>query len=336
MADTSPGGALGRRAISIPAVVVGFVLIVPALVVLVPLAAVADLVRGKPFPTVRMLLFGTWYLGWEVIAVVASGLLWVATGAGRWVDRPWSARLHTRLQARWVASVLAAAERVLRLRLEVDGAEVLAGDGPLVVLCRHASMVDTLVPARSLFAVGRSVRYVLKTELAWDPALDLVGHRLPNHFVDRSGANTAAELDALEALAAGAGPSDAVVIFPEGTRWSPAKRTAALERLAAAAPDRHAVFVERGHTLPPRPAGTLAVLRGARTADVVVLAHTGLEGLAGPGDALRLVPFRHPVRVALWRIPRSEVPTDDDAAAAWLDDQWHRVDQWVAAHRATD
>ena len=265
-----------RRSLSIPAVFVALVMVMPLLVVLVPAAAVYDLVRGRNLPTVRMLLFGTSYLAWEAVVVTASAALWILTGFGRFMGRPWWIRAHQRLQARWVDSLLGLAATLLHLRLEIDGADALAR-GPLIVLCRHASMVDTLIPARLLHDAGINVRYVLKTELAWDPALDIIGHRLPNHFIDRSGSNTPAELDALEHLARGAGPSDAVVIFPEGTRWTPAKHDRAVSTMAERDPVSAARIAAHRYTMPPRPAGTLAVLDGAPAADVVILSYTRLE-----------------------------------------------------------
>ena len=39
------------------------------------------------------------------------------------------------------------------------------------------------------------LRYVLKRELLLDPCLDIVGNRLPNCFVARSGADAQADID---------------------------------------------------------------------------------------------------------------------------------------------
>ena len=322
-----------RRSVSVSAVVVALVVLVPSLLVLVPVAAIYDLARRRNLPTVRMLLLGVCYLAWEVVAITASAVLWLATGFGRFAGTGWSLRAHRRLQARWVNSILRLAATLLHLRLEVVGADLLA-PGPIVVLCRHASMVDTLIPAKLLFDAGLDVRYVLKTELAWDPALDIIGHRLPNHFVDRSGSNTAAEVDSLERLARGAGASDAVVIFPEGTRWTPAKHERAVARLIETDPALGARAALRRFTMPPRPAGTLAVLEGAPDADVLILSYTGLEGLAGPADALRLVPFSHPVKVNLRRLPRSQIPATVSERVEWLNDQWATVDTWIAENYA--
>jgi len=327
---------LRRRLLTVPIVLVGFVLLTPVTVAALPLLAILDLVRGATtLPRARLAVFGLWYLAWEVVAVLAAAALWPLTGFGRRRDRAAAVAAHARLQAVWVTSLLGAAQRILRVRLDVDGAECLDdGSGPLIVLCRHASMVDTLVPAKLLFDRGLRVRYVLKDELLWDPALDIIGHRLPNYFVDRSSRDQMAEVDAIRDLAAGAAADDAVVIFPEGTRWSPTKRRRAIDALHRADPARAARAERLRSTMPPRTGGTLALLDGRPEADVVILRHTGLEGLAGPADAIRLLPLRHPVRVSLRRVPRSEVPVDTAGRKAWLLDQWDEVDSWIEANRA--
>lgn len=326
---------LRRRSVSVGGVAIGL-LVAPLLAAAVPVLALVDLLRARPaLPSARMAAFGIWYLGWEAVAVLAGGALWLATGFGRAVPTAWSRRAHHRLQVAWVTSLLGAARRVLDIELRVDGAQHLA-DGPLVVLCRHASMIDTLVPAKLLFDAGLRVRYVLKDELLWDPALDIIGHRLPNAFIDRTSDDPLAEAAQIRALAETAGPDDALVIFPEGTRWSPAKRERALAQVAERDPERLAVAEGLTRTLPPRARGTLALLEGRPDADVIVVSHTGLEGLAGPREALRLLPLRHPVRVQVRRIPRSEVPDHPEGQRAWLDAQWQLVDGWVRSHRALD
>lgn len=327
---------LRRRLRTVPAVVVGLAIAAPAMVVALPVLAVIDLVRGRPsLPRPRLAVFVLWYLAWEVVAVVASSALWVRAGFGRRLTSPEIIAEHERLQERWVSSLLAAGRRLLAIRFEIDGTRCLDAPGAVVMLCRHTSMADTLVPAKLLFDHGRTVRYVLKDELLWDPALDIIGKRLPNHFVDRSNPEPGAESAAIEALAAGAGDRDALVLFPEGTRWSPEKRERALERLRATDPIRARRAERLEATMPPHASGVVALLAGRPDADVVIMAHTGLEGLAGPADALRLLPLRHAVRVTLRRIPRSEVPTDPERQRAWLLDRWDEVDRWVVANRAT-
>ena len=62
--------------------------------------------------------------------------------------------------------------------------------------------------------------------------MDLVGQRLPNVFVRRGSGRPAREAALVASLAEGLGPRDGVVIYPEGTRFTPAKRARALARLA--------------------------------------------------------------------------------------------------------
>lgn len=326
---------LRRRIRSIPAVLTGLAIGLPAAVVVVPALALADIVRGRrSLPRARLALFALWYLTWEATAVASAAALWVTSGFGRRLDTAAALDAHRALQERWVRSLLGAGHRLLGIRFEITGDDCLTAPGPLILLCRHTSMVDTLVPARLLFDRQRTLRYVLKDELLWDPALDLVGHRLPNHFVDRTNPDPGVESAAIEALAASASDTDALVIFPEGTRWSPAKRQRVLERLADTDPALAARAERLTTTLPPHAGGVLALLDGRPDADVVIMAHTGLEGLAGPREALRLLPLPEPVRVSLRRLPRSEIPTDETGRREWLLDQWDEVDRWVRSHRS--
>jgi hypothetical protein len=168
-------------------------------------------------------------------------------------------------------------------------------------------------------------RYVLKDDLLLDPSLDIVGNRIPNHFVDRVTDDLGSELDAIEALARTMGARDGAVIFPEGMVVTGARRARAVERLAVSDPDRAARLRDLRVLAPVRPAGTAALLRGAPTADVVIVTHAGLEPLARIADASANLPLREPVRVTLRRVPRAEVP-EGDGFARWLDDQWLAAD----------
>ena len=324
----------GRRVVTVGSVLLGSVVVVPLALMAIPFAALLDLVSGRPrLPTPRVLLFGLWYLGWEWVAVGSAAVLWVASGFGLLLRQPFFERRHRRLQAVWAHSLWDAMDKVLGLRLHVVGGDLIE-DGTIICFSRHASMVDTLVPIRLFADVGMGVRYVLKSELLWDPALDIIGHRFPNYFVDRSGRNTDAELASIRELAAGTAADEAFIIFPEGSRFTPEKRTRAVEKLRDSDPELGALADKLTQTMPPRAGGSLASLAGAPTgADVVVIAHTGLEGLASLKDLIRSVPFRRPVEVECWRIPGSEIPETDPERLEWLFKQWGILDEWVVAHR---
>lgn len=324
---------LGRRLVTVPSVLIAALILFPASIVLLPAAIVFDLVRARPkLPTFRLAAFGFTYLGWEVIAVTISFALWIVSGFGLLLRSRGFQEAHRKVQVSWARSNLGNLDRFLGMRLDIEGGACL-GPGPVIVLSRHASMVDTLIPIRLADDVGLGCRYVLKDELLWDPALDLMGHRFPNYFVDRSGGNSADAIRAVGDLAAATRDSEAYIIFPEGSRFTEAKRDRAIERLSASNPQAAELAKRLTATMPPRTGGPIeALLRRPAHADVVIVAHTGLEGLAGPKDLWRIAPFRKPVRMGLWRIPTAEIPDDRDKLIAWLYDRWAEVDTWVREH----
>jgi hypothetical protein len=81
--------------------------------------------------------------------------------------------------------------------------------------------------------------------------------------------------------------------------------------------------------LPPKPAGTLALLGGRPEADVVVVGHVGLEGVAQLRGLRRRLPLTEPVVVRWWTHRRHELPADEAGLAAWLHHRWEELDHWV-------
>jgi 1-acyl-sn-glycerol-3-phosphate acyltransferase len=222
--------------------------------------------------------------------------------------------------------------RVYGLRVEAEPCE--AGARPLLVLVRHASLLDALLPTVFVSApTGTRLRYVMKREPLLDPCLDVVGQRLPNVFVARGAAEPEREEDAIRELARDLGPGEGVVIYPEGTRFTPEKRARARAHRGVGrrgAPRR--VAAERlRHVLPPRSRGPLALLEAAPHADVLLLAHHGLEGASHAGPILRGAPIGRRVQVRCWRVPVAELPRDRAGRLAWLDAEWARIDAWIEA-----
>ena len=87
--------------------------------------------------------------------------------------------------------------------------------------------------------------------------------------------------------------------------------------------------------LPPRLGGSLALLDPITPADVVILAHVGLDGLAEVKDIWDGHMVGRTIRVAFWRVPFEEIPTDRQGRIDWLFAQWEQVDAWIGAHRET-
>jgi 1-acyl-sn-glycerol-3-phosphate acyltransferase len=312
--------------LTIPAVALVAAGMVATTPVWAPIALVIDVVRGAPRVALRCGLFLTWFAACEL-----AGLL--GAGASIGVARLWpqgSERGLYALQRAWSGALFAGARRIFGFRLEVDGAEHAAGT-PLLLFLRHASMADTLLPAVLVANVfGTRLRYVIKRELLIDPCLDVVGHRLPNYFVDRFSEEGSREAAAIGALAADLGKGDGVLIYPEGTRYTPEKRERIIARLAAAGDAEGAARAAAlHHVLPPRSGGPLALLEAAPQADVVFCAHAGFEAAATFPSLWRGDLVGRTIRVRFWRVPRSEIPGGGAERRAWLYGQWRRIDEWL-------
>lgn len=321
---------MSRRFLSISAVVLALPLWVISAPVWLALTFLADVVgRLWRFPTVRLGLYTGVYLVHEWAGTIAAAWLWLRGGFGQRLDRG----AHRALQGWWANSLLRWAGRLLGVDIapiDLDGLP----SGTFILLSRHASMADAILPAAVVAGpMERFVHYVLKRELQWVPALDIVGSRLGNHFVARDG-DTANESAAIERLAEEAEPNSVLVIFPEGTYATPESRRRVVASLRRKGADEAAARAEKlQQLLPPRPAGTLAMLRSRPEADVVVLGHVGLEGVAEFRGLRRRLPLSVQVRVQWWIHPRSELPTDDDGLVRWLHDRWEDLDHWVDTNR---
>ena len=120
------GGRVRRRVVTISIYAFAWVL----LTVLAPFwlvgAAVIGVFRARSFVLLRLLIFAWFYFGFELIA-----LLLVAGVTIRRLDvEPRMDALY-RLQAWWASVNLRVAQRLLRLRIEVEGAELaLCSGGP--------------------------------------------------------------------------------------------------------------------------------------------------------------------------------------------------------------
>lgn len=293
-------GSMRRRLVSIPALLLAAIVLLLASPVWLLLGIVADVVRGRfRLPTVRLLSFALLWSWLETAGVLVSASFWMI---GRSDDH----RRHYALQRWWARNLLRALRLTCGVRVNVENVEALR-PGPVVLLARHASLADSLVSAYVVTTVaGMKPRYVLKRELLADPCLDVVGQRLPNHFLDRGAADSTPELEALADLTSSMDEVTAGIIFPEGTRANPSKRAKAIAKISEVDPERVGRISSMRHLLPPRPAGAAAMLRGNATCDVVVAWHVGFEGLDTFSGILRALskPIP-PIRFVLRRIPES-------------------------------
>ncbi|WP_049568799.1 1-acyl-sn-glycerol-3-phosphate acyltransferase [Nonomuraea sp. SBT364] len=322
-----------RRLIIAPLVVVVTVFMVVTLPLWLLVTAAASLRLPPPQRRgLRFVWFGVAWLTLETAVLTACLALWVAGAFGR-------ARHQERHYAliRWfLAKVYGAAVRIFRLTVEIReppaGAEQAAR--PVLVLSRHAGPGDSFLLIYHLLArYGRRPRIVMKAALQLDPSLDVVINRLPNAFVPRKRGQSGV-IEEIRRLAATMDDHDALVIFPEGGNFTPRRRLLAIRRL-----EEKGLAVEaaraRGleHLLPPRPGGAIAAIEACPAADVVFVAHTGLDDLVTLGDVWRRLPFSAHISAQWWRVPAEQVPRGREERVRWLYDQWEVIDAWIAEHR---
>jgi 1-acyl-sn-glycerol-3-phosphate acyltransferase len=327
----------GRRALTLPGFFAGFLLVLLGLPLWLTLAALADLATGgarRRWPAVRFTFLVLGYTFWTCFGVTGGA---VAALISPGMARPRYLRRLFRLQQVWARGLFDMARRSLSLRIHVEEGFV-PDEQPVLLFVRHASIVDVLLPA--VFVSGPHdvlLRYVMKREVLFDPAIDIVGQWLENAFVSRGKGSAEREEQAIRSLASGLGAREGVIVFPEGTRFSAAKRADALQRIRESGDAARLARAEKlEHVLPPRSRGPLAVLDAARGADVIFLAHRGFDGAVGVADLLRGALVGRAIELKTWRVRRADVPAEREACLAWLDAEWARVDAWIASRIARE
>ncbi|MGZ4667974.1 MAG: 1-acyl-sn-glycerol-3-phosphate acyltransferase [Blastococcus sp.] len=328
-----------RRLVLAPAVVVLTVVMWLTLPLwLIAAAALSPLLPGR-WRALRLAWLLILYLTCEAVMLLVLLGLWLSSGFGRRIRTPYFEGIHYDLVQGLMWVFFREARRVLRLRIETDGPAPDAHPGvPILVCCRHAGPGDSFTLIHALMHwYSREPRVVLKDTLAWDPMIDVVLHRIPARFISPNPA-AGEDLEAQIAdLASGLDENDAFVIFPEGGNFTEKRRERAIERLQQLGMHRMARRAESmTNVLAPRPGGFIAALDAAPDADVVLVAHTGLDHLLTVGDLWRELPMDKRIIMRWWQVPRAEIPDGREARIEWLYGWWERIDAWVEQHRPED
>lgn len=311
---------LPRRLLTLPLLALATTLMVASLPLWWPLTALLALVHPNARAAPRVMAFFTLYLLCESAGVLAAAWLWVRhpTHGPAFVEANYG------LQSWWASTLKNGAERLFRLRFEVTGREAFKGAEAPLVLPRHSSMGDTVLPV-VFFAMptGYRLRYVLKRELLFDPCLDIVGQRLPNYFARRGAGATEREVAGVVSLLKDLPPHHGLLLYPEGTRFSEGKRQAVLARLREKG-DREALARAEGWPglLPPRPGGLRGVLAHNPGRDLLLLAHRGFEQSASFAQLFNGSWLDTTVKLHFWRVPFASIPQDPSAQAAFIYDLW--------------
>ena len=180
----------------------------------------------------------------------------------------------------------------------------------------------------------REPRVVLKDTLQWDPAIDVLLNRLPARFISPNPGQGEDVESQIAELARDLDEDDAFVIFPEGGNFTAKRRDRAIAKLRQLGLQRMAERAEAmTHVLAPRPGGFIAALDAAPEADVVLVAHTGLDHLLTVGDLWRELPMDKQIVMRWWRVSRADIPAGREERIDWLFGQWELIDAWVEANR---
>ncbi|HEY0541896.1 MAG TPA: 1-acyl-sn-glycerol-3-phosphate acyltransferase [Actinoallomurus sp.] len=314
-----------RRLILVPLLIAIAVVMVAAS----PLLLLAGVVfsRGR-HRFLRVSAVAMSWLAMECAVLAASLVLWVTDGR-----RDTGRERHYALCGWFVSRIYAVASRVLGLVVEIQEPLNAAAERPVIVLSRHAGPGDSFLIVHFLLNVyGRRPRIVMKAALQLDPALDVVFNRLPSAFVPAGGAPRERIVTEIGRLATGIGPRDAMLIFPEGGNFTPRRRVRAIRRLRRQGRRDEADRARKmANVLPPHPAGTLAAIDAAPGADIVFVAHTGVDDMLTVRDIWRRIPLERPLRARWWRVPFEEIPEEN--REPWLYDWWETIDAWIAENR---
>lgn len=341
--------AVGRR-------VFGIFLLLAATVVVVPAALGAAvfsvltapwrlrLGRGR-----RVVAIAAVYAGTEIVGLAVAAWRWVRYVVDRDAARDRRDRVRSLIASLNV--LRSAAERFggLQVRLvrpfageqdqdKHDSDPPTLPAGPLIVCGRHGGVGGAFLLAHILLAeYGRLPWAVLKQTLSWDPLIDALLSRIPHAFIHPQPGDQGATTARVGALAEGMTASDALLIFPEGGNFSPRRRIVAIRRLRRRGLAAAAARAEQlRNVMPPHPDGVLAAIEAAPEADVVFVAHTGLEHLQSGTDVWRALPLRLPVVFTWWTVPAAQIPRDADARVGWLQEHWSRIDRWVTSCGTAD
>jgi 1-acyl-sn-glycerol-3-phosphate acyltransferase len=187
----------------------------------------------------------------------------------------------------------------------------------------------------------RRPRVIMKATLQFDPSIDIVGNRVPNVFIRHRQAGERIYTEQIERLARGLDQDGALVIFPEGGNWTPARWRRGIRRLERQGRrDLADRARDMPNLLPPHPGGVLAAIAACPDADVIFVAHAGLDNLVSVRDIWRSLATDQVVRARWWRVPFDEVPrpasADHEAQLQWLYGWWERIDAWITQNRPAD
>ncbi len=338
--DGARGARIIRRVRGITLELLAFVLVTVLLPVLVLAAAVVDLVlwlrRRKPWVGVRLVAFLWWFLFGEFRALAALLGIWIVTAGPLGKGSLRRRRLLYAVRLHWSRSHMGGIKVLFGLRFEIEDLDQ-AAPGPIVMMMRHASIIDNVLPDYTVTAAhGIGLRFVLKRELQIIPTIDIGGRWVPTVYVRRASTDPERESAVLATLANDLEAGEGILIYPEGTRATAKKIARAQEVIAERQPEISPMANRLHNLLPPRLSGPLALLDRAEGVDVVFCGHVGFDGFQYISDIWAGGLVGRTIRVRFWRCAADSIPPGDDERTAWLYEHWQILDDWIGEQRVRD
>jgi 1-acyl-sn-glycerol-3-phosphate acyltransferase len=340
--------AVARRPLTIAAAVLFwmvFLALTPVVALVCGLLALRPGGRGRP---ARIALFALCYLTAQLAGLSCAAWLWLRAGFGRRLGTPRTQQAHYALLAALLGRLYRIGSALFDVRINPPATVAPHSDAspalpptpgrPLIVLSRHAGPGDSFLLVHALLTLAhRRPRIVLKEALVFDPLIDVLLGRLPHCFVSPGPGGGERAKEQIGRITGTMGPADALLVFPEGGNFTPRRRLraiASLRRRGLARASARAHHLR--NLLPPQPAGVFAAIDAAPHADLVFVAHTGLDHMQSVYQSWCGVPLKHPVEVTWWTIPTERVPLEEDARLRWLHDNWAEIDAWISRAQQTE
>lgn len=321
---------LVRRTISISMMFTAFILMWLSLPLWLPLSFIADLIFPKRrFACCRFFISLTLIVSFEILGILLSPIpllpylfFWDKERNEK------VAQNYLILQCFWAGGIFGSVKCLYGLKMRVINQEKVS-QGPMILLLRHCSIADVLLGTQLVAKPYKILlRYVMKSELRWDPCIDIVAPHMNCLFVDRFALSPEEEIEKVGNLARNLRHNEGVLLYPEGTRFTKKKKERILDKLQPNS-DAYAYAKNLSHVLPPKLGGILRLLEINNNADVVFCAHTGLEGMAKIADFWDGKIINRTIKVYFWRVPFQEIPSRNIERKAWLLEQWQEMDHHV-------
>ena len=318
-----------RRLFTYTLVITSFIISVATVWIWAPLCLLWDLARKTSFT--RGVFFVSNYLLFQLVGMAMLFDVWFRHSLLSEGDTPQYRQKMHRVQRVWADYLARSTTRILALKFHVDSRYEF-GDRKIILVARHTSVGDTFMPL--VFAsipYEKSLGFVMKKELEWDPCIDLAVSRLDHIFITRGSVDAATETSEVGALAKSE-ELDGVVIFPEGTRFTQKKWAQVKKSLEENGKESLVNWMdENPNVLPPRPGGLIALMENNEDADVVFLAHRGFENARTFRDVLNSNFAGSDLYIKFWGTKFEDLPKEDSERREWLMKNWETVNAFTVA-----